>query len=317
MVVASAEPKKGVDNLWNLYYKGRANGDGRLSEEQLVRKYRFIVNSIAEDIHSKQPPNIELDDLKSEGMVALLKLIRSYEVRRGIKFTTHAWDRVRGQILDYIRAETPNPRVTIARYHQVEQATSKLENGLGYKPRPEQLIEELSKPEYTSDPRNRKNPRVKAEGRKKAELIIKSARNAGGQLFFQGINSTKGPPVARILEEGEEEKIHHCGKVERYNLLQGKKDLDPFYIVQKKEIKNILQEGLTSAEKLSLELHYFVFYKKTRTGKKLGMTLAEIARILGLSKGRAIQIHSKSLSKIKSRLEEKGLDLKTCLRELI
>ena len=318
--------KKEVNGLWRLYCNGRAAGDGKLFEEQLVKNYGFIVNSIVKNIYPRQPPNIEIDDLRSEGTLALLESLRSYKLKKKAKFTTYAWSRVKGKILDYIRKESPNSRFTTARYYQLEQAKSRLENKLGYKPTKEQLIKELSKPEYEADPKNSKNPMVKAERREKAKLIIKDARNMRTQIFFPDINCIKFLSLTCILEEAERGIMHHYAITKKNKKLQGKQSLNPFYIIQKKDFWEFLFKGLTRGEKLVLKLHHFIFYEgvqdkrhslRNQESKKLAMSIHAASKVLGTTKTGARHIYLTGLEKIRDRLEEKGFNLETCLRELV
>ena len=58
------------------------------------------MRSIAWKIHQKLPRSVELDDLVGYGQVGLAEAARDFEKRRGVQFTTYAYYRVRGSILD-------------------------------------------------------------------------------------------------------------------------------------------------------------------------------------------------------------------------
>lgn len=75
------------------------SGSGPTTAELIVR-CQGLVRSIAWKIHQKLPRNIELDDLIGYGQIGLAKAARDYDENRGNQFTTYAYYRVRGAILD-------------------------------------------------------------------------------------------------------------------------------------------------------------------------------------------------------------------------
>jgi len=69
-----------------------------------------LVHSIASMVSGKGlPPNIEYDDLVSDGTVGLMKAWENFDVKRGVKFETYASYRVRGEILDGLKNYSPVP----------------------------------------------------------------------------------------------------------------------------------------------------------------------------------------------------------------
>lgn len=50
--------------------------------------------------------NISVEDLIGEGFLGLLDAARSYDVSKGTRFSTYAVCRIRGRMLDYLRAES-------------------------------------------------------------------------------------------------------------------------------------------------------------------------------------------------------------------
>jgi len=69
-----------------------------------------LVHSIASMVSGKGlPPNIEYDDLVSDGTVGLMKAWENFDPERGVKFETYASYRVRGEILDGLKMYSPVP----------------------------------------------------------------------------------------------------------------------------------------------------------------------------------------------------------------
>jgi RNA polymerase sigma factor for flagellar operon FliA len=67
--------------------------------QELIASCQGLVRSLAWKIHCKLPKHVDLDDLVSYGQVGLAEAARDYEAGRG-NFTTYAYHRVRGAILD-------------------------------------------------------------------------------------------------------------------------------------------------------------------------------------------------------------------------
>lgn len=75
-----------------------------------IEAYMPLVHSIASMVSGKGlPPNIEYDDLVSDGTVGLMKAWDNFDPHRGVKFETYASYRVRGEILDGLKNYSPVP----------------------------------------------------------------------------------------------------------------------------------------------------------------------------------------------------------------
>lgn len=75
-----------------------------------MESYAPLVHSIASMISGKGlPPNIDYNDLVSDGMVGLMKAWENFDPKRGVKFETYASYRIRGEILDGLRLYNPVP----------------------------------------------------------------------------------------------------------------------------------------------------------------------------------------------------------------
>ncbi|MFC1540718.1 sigma-70 family RNA polymerase sigma factor [Candidatus Margulisiibacteriota bacterium] len=75
-----------------------------------VEAYMPLVHSIAAMVSGKGlPPNIEYDDLVSDGTIGLMKAWDNFDPDRGVKFETYASYRIRGEILDGFKNYNPVP----------------------------------------------------------------------------------------------------------------------------------------------------------------------------------------------------------------
>jgi RNA polymerase sigma factor for flagellar operon FliA len=68
--------------------------------QRLIASCQGLVKSIAWNIHQKAPKHVELDDLIGYGQVGLAEAAKGFDESRGGQFTTYAYYRIRGAILD-------------------------------------------------------------------------------------------------------------------------------------------------------------------------------------------------------------------------
>jgi RNA polymerase sigma factor for flagellar operon FliA len=135
--------------------KGRApkrprpgSAKARLAEEALtktVQDYmplvRHAVNRIA--VGSSSAGILQYEDMVSCGVQGLIEAYHSYDPNRGAKFSTYALPRIRGAILDALRAAHPLPRSLQKFASDVEQASATLQVRLGRAPSKAELAEEM------------------------------------------------------------------------------------------------------------------------------------------------------------------------------
>ena len=89
------------------------------------------------------PANIDQADLISYGIFGLIDAIDKFDQARGIKFETYAISRIRGAIIDELRAIDWVPRSVRAKARQVEKAYTALENKLKRPPSDAEIAEEM------------------------------------------------------------------------------------------------------------------------------------------------------------------------------
>jgi len=68
--------------------------------EELIFMHQGLVRAIARGIHRSLPRFIELDDVIGYGQLGLTQAAREFDPDRGIQFSTFAYYRIRGAILD-------------------------------------------------------------------------------------------------------------------------------------------------------------------------------------------------------------------------
>lgn len=118
------------DALWEEYSATRAP---RI-QEQIVIHYTPLVNFVARQVAQGLPAHVDRDDLVSWGNMGLLDAIEKFDLGRAVKFQTYAMTRIRGSIIDGLRAVDWVPRSVRSAAREVHRTTVALESELGRLP---------------------------------------------------------------------------------------------------------------------------------------------------------------------------------------
>ncbi|MBI5230902.1 MAG: RNA polymerase sigma factor WhiG [Coriobacteriales bacterium] len=119
-----ADPRADVSSLWERYKAG----DDTAARDQLILNYSPLVKYVAGRLASSLPQTVDTADLISYGIFGLIDAIEKYDPERAIKFETYAIARIKGAIIDELRAMDWVPRSVRSRAREIEQAYIKLEN---------------------------------------------------------------------------------------------------------------------------------------------------------------------------------------------
>jgi len=104
-----------------------------------VTKHLSLVRSIAGRMASRLPANVDFDDLVGAGVLGLLNAARQFDEDRGVPFNRYAEIRVRGAILDELRAMDLTSRSARRQYTEVSEVMLNLSHNLGRKPESEEI----------------------------------------------------------------------------------------------------------------------------------------------------------------------------------
>ena len=89
-----------IQKWWKTYFAKR----DEKSRNRLLEHYLPIVKYSAERLRVRLPDEVDVDDLISAGFFGLMDALKAYDPTRGVKFETYCAPRVRGAILDELRA---------------------------------------------------------------------------------------------------------------------------------------------------------------------------------------------------------------------
>lgn len=128
-----------LQEAWRLY---KQEGDLR-ARDQLILAYSPLVKYVAGRMSSGLPAHVDEEDLVSYGLLGLIGALERFDPSRNIKFETYAIARIRGSIIDELRALDWVPRSVRSWGRKVEAAVTALENRLGRAPTDEEIACEL------------------------------------------------------------------------------------------------------------------------------------------------------------------------------
>ena len=217
------------------------------NREEVIKRYSPMIKYVANRIAMRLPPHIEVDDLISVGVLGLMDAISKYDSSRGAKFKTYAEFRVRGAILDELRAMDWVPRSIRQKASNVDKVVQSLQAKLSRAPEDEEVAEEMG-------------------------LSL-------GQ-FHDTLNETKSIPIFSLedlgiaKESGEQQSLLDC--------LAGKADADPQTQIRLIELKEIIAkaiDALPEKERLMVSLYYYEELTMKEIGAVLEITESRVSQI--------------------------------------
>lgn len=223
----------------------RSTVDPKVKDE-IILEYAPLVRYIAQKIASRLPPNIELDDMISCGVIGLMDAIEKFDPSRDNKFKTYAEFRIRGAILDELRSQDWVPRSVREKAKIVEKAYAQLEKDLGRPASDEEMCEHL-----------------------KCSL----------EEFHELINKSKSVSLMNIDDAAAMSK---GDKKLMVSLMETSRGANPQTAVGYKRAQEIIKEGiktLPEKQRLVLSLYYFEDLNLKEIGQVLDVTESRVSQL--------------------------------------
>ncbi len=214
--------------------------------EELIREYTPLIKFIAQKIAVRLPSNIELDDLISSGVIGLMDAIEKYDPTRDNKFKTYAEFRIRGAILDELRAQDWVPRSVRDKAKLLDRTVADLEA---------------------------------AFGRQATDEEIASKLNMTLDEFFELVNQVR--PVS-VLSIDEIASFSNVDKKSLMSLLEDVKVANPYIQLNLKSVKDVITgaiEELPERQRLVLSLYYYEDLNLKEIGKVLRVTESRVSQL--------------------------------------
>ncbi len=111
--------------------------------DSIIRKYMPLAKYVAGKISIGMPPSVGFEDLVQCGLIGLFDAVEKYEPDKNVKFKTYATTRIRGAIIDELRAQDWVPRSVRQKAREVEDAIAITESRLGRAATDEEVAEYL------------------------------------------------------------------------------------------------------------------------------------------------------------------------------
>jgi RNA polymerase sigma factor for flagellar operon FliA len=240
-------PSSGAgDTLTRVRCVAEREEEDRLSE--IIRSYmplvRHAVSRVGAD--SLRSSILQYEDMLSCGVQGLIEAYHAYDPNRGAKFSTYALPRIRGAILDALRAAHPLPRSVQKFSSDIEKATAQLHVRLGRSPSREELAQEL--------------------GMGLQEFLV--------WLKSSSIRILSLENLADTAVDGNSEKL--------WEMADDDPTIDPDSVAQKEMVKTKLEEAvdeLPDREKTIVRLYYLKSRSLKSIGKSLGISESRASQL--------------------------------------
>lgn len=238
---AAPDPLVGI---WNDY---RVGGSEK-ARERLILHYAPLVKYVASRVATGLPGSIEQADLVSYGMFGLIDALDRFDLGRGIKFETYAIPRIKGAIMDELRALDWVPRSVRFKAREVDKAYQEVEAREKRAPHETEVAEQLG-------------------------ISVPDLHDVVTQISFVSVMA-----LDEVLSTGTD-------RAEGLSLLDTVADssqLDPAAGMEDQELRSLLSAAindLSEREKMVLTLYYFEGMTLSEIGEILGVTESRVCQI--------------------------------------
>ncbi len=243
-VEGAGEDAVSLASLWGVF---KESGD-RTARERLILHYAPLVTMVAGRVGAGLPSTVEQADLVSYGMFGLIDAIEKYDAERSVKFETYASARIRGAIIDELRAIDWIPRSVRTKARAVDRAYGELEAELRRQPTEQEVARRL-------------------------EMGVGDLR-----AIFTQLSTVNVAALDELLGAGSE----RGDSLSLLDTLQDHGAPDPAASVEVAETKVLLAraiERLGEREKIVLVLYYYENMTLAEIGRVLGVTESRISQM--------------------------------------
>ena len=116
------------------------------AKQATIAKYLPLVRFVAEKVHRRLPPGVDLESLIHSGVIGLLEALDRFDPGRGVEFEVFARYRIHGEVMQCLRSIDWVSRSVRSWGRKLEAARLKLAGQLVREPSAEEMAEELAIP---------------------------------------------------------------------------------------------------------------------------------------------------------------------------
>ena len=169
--------------------------------DRLILTYAPLVKFVAGRLGSGLPAHVDEGDLVSYGLLGLIGAIERYDPDRDVKFETYAIARIKGSIIDELRAMDWVPRSVRARARDIERAIGELEAQSGRAPSEEEIAAKLG---VSQDELGENLLEISRSSIAALDELWTISSSGGDQVsLIDTIEDTKGPEPQTALAQTE------------------------------------------------------------------------------------------------------------------
>lgn len=129
-----------LTSLWEIYLKNKSDKQVR---DTLIVQYIYLIRYVVGRVKVTLPSTISIEDIAGYGVEGLINAVERYSPQKNARFETYALIRIRGAILDKIRAQDFLPRSIRKKIKDVKNAQESLKQELGRMPTTQEVAEYL------------------------------------------------------------------------------------------------------------------------------------------------------------------------------
>jgi len=232
----------GDECLWAQY---KLTGSTEV-RNQLIESNLNIVKYHADRISSHSHYRVDSEDLVAAGVFGLMDAVDAFEPARGLKFSTFASYRVRGAMLDELRATDWVPRLVRQRTNQLEAARNRRLAASGIEPTNDELIDELQ---------------------------VDSSE-------FQKISHDAGiTSMISMQGQSRHQKNDSDRDLMPANIISDHLQVDPMENVARSEMQDICMQDLSEVEGMIVKLYYYEGMTMREMSKAMGISESRICQL--------------------------------------
>jgi RNA polymerase sigma factor for flagellar operon FliA len=116
------------------------------AKQEMIEKYLPLVRVVAEKVHRRLPPGVDLESLIHSGVVGLLEALGRFDPERSVEFEVYARYRIHGEVMQCLRSLDWVSRSVRSWGRKIEAARLKLAGALVREPNAEEMAKELGIP---------------------------------------------------------------------------------------------------------------------------------------------------------------------------
>ncbi len=229
--------------IWEEYKKTKSVE----LRDMIIRKYMPLAKYVAGKISIGMPPSVGFEDLVQCGLIGLYDAVEKYEPDKNVKFKTYATTRIRGAIIDELRAQDWVPRSVRQKARELEDAIRITESRLGRAATDDEVADCLN---ISTD-----------EYRQAVYKVSCTSVLSLNDMWYSGDDNDK---------------------ISMMDSLESPSSLNPDVMTERKEINKFLAENileLSEKERTVLVLYYYEDLTLKEIGKVLNVSESRVSQL--------------------------------------